>query len=220
VWTLRKSIELVWKSGLIGVNVSSDFLEVASTFLNCRLSSLPFKYLGLPIGANPNCESTWDSLVEHLRKRLCSWRNKYISLGGRIVLINSVLNAIPIFHLSFLKLPNKVRKKIVRIQREFLWGGVKGGRKINWVKWSVVCREKSKGGLGVRDVSWVNFSLLAKWRWRLLQPGRPLWKEILVARYGSFILEEADWSRYSHPVSMSRWWKNIVALDNIVPGKN
>jgi hypothetical protein len=27
-------------------------------------------------------------------------------------------------------LPNKVRKKIVRIQREFLWGG----KKVNWVK--------------------------------------------------------------------------------------
>jgi hypothetical protein len=159
LWTLKailRGFEMAsglkvnfWKSGLIGVNVSSDFLEVATIFLNCRLTSLPFKYLGLPIGANPKCESTWDPLVDHLRKRLCSWRNKYISLGGRIVLINSVLNAIPIFHLSFLKLPNKVWKKIVRIQREFLWGGVKGGRKINWVKWSVVCREKSKGGLGV-----------------------------------------------------------------------
>jgi hypothetical protein len=86
-------------------------------------------FLGLPIGANPKSESTWDPLVEQLRKRLFSWRNKFISLGGRIVLINSVLNAIPIFHLSFLKMLNKVLKKVVRIQREFLWGGVKGGRK-------------------------------------------------------------------------------------------
>jgi hypothetical protein len=118
------------KSGLIGINVSSPFLEMASSFLNCRLGSLPFKYLGLPIGANPNCEATWDPLVDHLKKRLFSWRNKYISFGGRIVLINSVLNAIPIFHLSFLKLPTKVWKKIVKIQREFLWGGVRGGKKI------------------------------------------------------------------------------------------
>jgi hypothetical protein len=65
-------------------------------------------------------------LLEKIRKRLFSWRNKYISLGGRIVLINAVLNAIPVFYLSFLKMLKIVWKKLVRIQREFLWGGVRG----------------------------------------------------------------------------------------------
>jgi hypothetical protein len=119
------------KSGLIGFNVSPTFLERASMFLNCRLGTIPFKYLGLPIGANPNCEATWFPLLDHLRKRLFSWRNKHISLGGRIVMINAVLNAIPIFHLSFLKMQTKVWKKVLRIQREFLWGGAKGGKRIN-----------------------------------------------------------------------------------------
>jgi hypothetical protein len=126
----------------------------------------------------------------------------------------------PIFHLSFLKVPSKVRKKIIRIQREFLWGGVKGGKKVSWVKWSVVCKEKKQGGLGVRDIDWLNISLLAKWRWRLLQPGLPLWKEVLVARYGSYLPLEADWSRYRIPTFASKWWKNIVGLDNVVPDKN
>jgi hypothetical protein len=80
------------------------------------------------------------------------------------VLINSVLNSIPIFYLSFLKIPVVVLKKIIRIQREFLWGGTKGGRGISWVKWSEVCQPRSKGGLGVRDVGKVNLSLLIKWR--------------------------------------------------------
>jgi hypothetical protein len=131
-----------------------------------------------------------------------------------------VLNAIPIFHLSFLKMLNQVWKKVVRIQREFLWGGVKGGRKISWVKWSVVCKEKSKGGLGVRDVRLVNLSLLFKWRWRLLQPGRTLWKDVLVAKYGNHITCEVDWSRSRIPKWSSNWWKNIIALEKVVPGKN
>jgi hypothetical protein len=129
-----------WKSGLIGINVNSTFMEMACTFLNCRQALLPFKYLGLPIGANPKSEATWDPLLENLRKRLFSWRNKHLSFGGRIVLLNAVLNAIPIFFLSFLKLPVKVRKKITRIQREFLWGGARGGKKISWVKWAVRLR--------------------------------------------------------------------------------
>jgi hypothetical protein len=42
-----------WKSCLFGVNVSNEFLTMASDFLNCRLGNLSFKYFGLPEGANP-----------------------------------------------------------------------------------------------------------------------------------------------------------------------
>jgi hypothetical protein len=159
LWTLKailRGFELAsglkvnfWKSALIGINVPTPFMEMACTFLNCRLGSLPFKYLGLPIGANPKSPSTWEPLLEHLRKRLLSWLNKHISLGGRIVLINSVLNVIPIFFLSFMKMPVSMWKNVVKIQRQFLWGGVRGGKKISWVKREVVCKEKSQGGLGV-----------------------------------------------------------------------
>ncbi|GAU10246.1 hypothetical protein TSUD_418780 [Trifolium subterraneum] len=209
-----------WKSGLIGVNVHPTFMEMACTFLNCRLSSLPFKYLGLPIGANPKNMSTCEPLLVHIRNRLNSWRNKYISLGGRIVMINAVLNAIPIFHLSFSKMPIKVWKKVVRVQREFLWGGVKGGKKVNWARWSVVCRDKNKGGLGVRDIRIVNLSLLSKWRWRLLLPGRSLWKEVLVSNYEEHILHRVDWSDFRIPVKASYWWKDICSLEKVVETKN
>jgi len=91
-----------------------------------------------------------------------------------VVLLNAVLNAIPIFYLSFFKLPMKVWKKVVRIQRQFLWGGVNGGNKVSWVKWSAVCLPRASGGLGVRDIRLVNLSLLAKWRWRLLQSEQAL----------------------------------------------
>ena len=63
-----------------------------------------------------------------------------------------------------MKMPTKVWKKIVRIQRKFLWGGFGGGQKICWIKWKSVCQPKSYGGLGVRDVRVDNLSLLAKWR--------------------------------------------------------
>jgi hypothetical protein len=110
-------------------------LDLACDFLNCKRGSIPFSYLGLPVGANPHRSATWDPLIEFLKKRLRSWGNRYVSLGGRIVIINSVLNVIPVFYLSFMKMPAEVLKKIIRIQREFLWGGLKGGRKISWVSW-------------------------------------------------------------------------------------
>ena len=97
-----------FKSCLMGVNVSREFMIMVCDFLNCSEGSLPFKYLGLPVDANPGRVATWEPLLDQLSKRLNSWGNKYISLGGRIVLLNSVLNAIPIFYLSCFKLPVKV----------------------------------------------------------------------------------------------------------------
>jgi hypothetical protein len=207
------------KSSLIGVNVSNDFMIMACTFLNCRRGTAPFNYLGLPVGANPRSLTTWEPLLAKLQKRLNSWGNKYISLGGRVVLLNSVLNAIPIFFLSFLKMPLQVWRKVVRIQREFLWGGVQGHNKINWIKWDQVCQEKRCGGLGVKDIRVTNLSLLAKWKWRLLQNERFLWKEVLVARYGNCILYKSDLEHEIFPVNSSRWWNDICAIDLAVESK-
>jgi hypothetical protein len=70
-----------WKSCLIGINVPNEFLLMASDFLNCRIGHTPFKYLGLPVGANPSLTSTWRPMVDAIKRRLGSWGNKYISLG-------------------------------------------------------------------------------------------------------------------------------------------
>lgn len=50
---------------------------------------------------------------------------------GRVVLINSVLNSLLLYHLSFYEAPKKVRRKLIQIQKRFLWGGGPGHRKIN-----------------------------------------------------------------------------------------
>lgn len=66
--------------------------------------------------------------------------------------------------LIFLEVTGPIWRRIVRIQREFLWGGVGGGKKVNWVKWESMCQIKKNGGLGVKDIRVMNVSLLAKWR--------------------------------------------------------
>jgi uncharacterized membrane protein (UPF0136 family) len=73
-----------WKSGLMSVNVSPIFMEMACNFLNCKQGAIPFKYLGLPIGANPKSSSTWDPVLKHLRSRLYSWRNNTLVLAGEL----------------------------------------------------------------------------------------------------------------------------------------
>jgi hypothetical protein len=135
-----------WKSCLLGVNVDNEFLLMASDFLHCRIGLLPSTYLGLPVGANPRLCSTWKPMLDAFNSRLGSWGNKYISLGGRIVLINAVLNALPIFYLSYLRMPTKVWREVVKIQRRFFWSGLSNKNRMCWVKWEEICKPKKEGG--------------------------------------------------------------------------
>lgn len=52
------------------MNVERDFIEMACDFLNCSEGALPFKYLGLPVGANPGRTTMWQPLLDLLNHRL------------------------------------------------------------------------------------------------------------------------------------------------------
>lgn len=96
-----------------------------------------------------------------------------------MALINFLLNVIPIFFMSFLEMLVEVWKKLVQIQRRFLWGGVKGESKISWVSWVDICKSNSKGSLGARDLHMVNLALLDKWIWCFISSASGLWKYVI-----------------------------------------
>lgn len=73
-----------------------SYFSLAKGFLHCNIGVVPFKYMGLPVGVNPHRVATQEPLVGLLQSRICSWRNKFITFGGRIVLLNLVLYSIPI----------------------------------------------------------------------------------------------------------------------------
>jgi hypothetical protein len=40
------------------------------SILGCRVSSLPMKYLGLPLGALFKAKTIWDDIIEKVERRL------------------------------------------------------------------------------------------------------------------------------------------------------
>jgi hypothetical protein len=54
----------------------------------------------------------WKHVKEHFQRRLNCWKSKMLSVGGRLVLLNSVLSSLPMFMLSFFELPKGVLKKL------------------------------------------------------------------------------------------------------------
>jgi len=67
-------------------------------------------------------------------------------MAGRIFLIKSAINALPLFYLSFFKAPSKICSLIRKIQANFLLGWGYEGRKIVLVAWDKVCSPIEVGG--------------------------------------------------------------------------
>ncbi|KAK2414519.1 hypothetical protein QL285_037103 [Trifolium repens] len=128
-------------------------------------------------------------------------------MGGRLVLLKSVLSSILVYFLSFFKAPTGIISLIESIFKAFLWGGSEESRKIHWIKWDKICLDKEYGGLGVRKVKEFNISLLGKWCWRLLQEPESLWFKVLAAKYGM-----RDGQVDSGGSRASSWWQDINSI--------
>ena len=92
-------------------------LEDLVGLLGCGQSSLPLKYLGLPLGAKFKDLSVWNPILERMERRLAGWKRMYLSKGGKVTLIKSSLSSLPTYFLSLLPLPGKVAKHMEKLQR-------------------------------------------------------------------------------------------------------
>lgn len=131
------------KCSIIGVNVEgSTTLENMAAILKCKVGEVPFNYLGVRVGSSLSRISYWSHVVRKVRKRLKTWEDKKLSFGERITLVNSVLTALPIYHLLFSILPKKSLGEIVALQHNFLWGGGEQRNKMAWLRWEEICKPK------------------------------------------------------------------------------
>ncbi|XP_022031703.2 uncharacterized protein LOC110932755 [Helianthus annuus] len=90
--------------------------------VGCKPNSLPFKYLGLKLGANMNCVNNWRPVYDIFESRLALWKSAMMFIGGRVTLIRSVLESLPNYYFSLYKAPLKVVKDLESLIKKFLWG--------------------------------------------------------------------------------------------------
>jgi hypothetical protein len=211
------------KSVLISVGLVENVGQLAG-LLGCGYGEVPLKYLGLPLGDSFKHKAMWAGLEDMMVRRLAPWKRLYLSKGGRVTLIKSTLSNMPTYMLSLFPIPADVAKRIEKIQRDFLWGGMNDDFKHHLVEWDKVCTPIDEGGLRIRNIRRFNQALLGKWLWRFAHEEGAWWRSVLVAKYGS------DWGGWrsgvisgSHGVGLWKFicmgWQNFRRFFKYDPGE-
>ncbi|KAI3742186.1 hypothetical protein L1987_59866 [Smallanthus sonchifolius] len=196
------------KSILFGIGVGGEEVGDMAREVGCNSDSLPFKYLGLKVGANMNRINNWQPVYDIFRARIAKWKSHLLSIGGRVVIIRSVLESLPNYYFSLYKAPKKVILDLESMIKKFLWGGSSEERKMHWVDWDRVSCHKKEGGLGLNKLKVVNTSLLAKWGWRYKTEKNNLWKRVIDALHCSRV----GWECIPFKKSFNGVWNNIAKL--------
>ncbi|GJZ76828.1 putative RNA-directed DNA polymerase [Tanacetum coccineum] len=136
---------------------------------------LPVKYLGVPLVPSRLVFKDCKELIDKVISRTNDWKNKSLSIAGRLQLIQSVISSMHVFWASVFILPSRVLLDIEQIMRGFLWcqGSIRKGKAK--VAWEVVCLPKGEGGLGIRRLDLFNKALMAAHVWKLLNMKESLW---------------------------------------------
>ena len=75
------------------------------------------------------------------------------------------------------------------------------------VSWSVICKDKKHGGLGLRHLEGFNQALLGKWLWSFPLERESFWRKVIIGKFGEV---ERGWTtrevRESYGMSI---WKDI-----------
>ncbi|XP_026432710.1 uncharacterized protein LOC113330060 [Papaver somniferum] len=196
------------KTRLIAIG-DVPLMNVWAAEFGCAVDTLPFIYLGMPLGANSKSKEIWVPILEKFDARLSTWKHISLSKGGRLALLKCILTSLPMYYFSLFKASISVIKILEKKMRNFLWGNK---RCSHLIKWEMVFADKERGGLGVLNLKFMNIALLAKWSWRFGIEKNSLWYKLIVEKYGC---------NYSHwvpgPVFSSHGvscWKTISDLVN------
>ena len=183
------------KSAIVGFGLAAEELSCCAKILATPIGTLSIRYLGLPLTDRHLRTQDWQPVMAKVESRLSGWRGRLLSQGGRLILVKSVLSALPTFFMSVFQMPARLRRRLEGIMRQFFWHGTDTVRGGALVAWDSVCRPLSNGGLGIRHLHHNNLALMCKWIARVMKPADDILSHLLHEMYGSTL----DWSLWATP---------------------
>lgn len=119
-----------------------------------------------------------------MANKLSGWKRHTLSMAGLLVLVKSVIHALPSFLVQIYMIPKTQIAKMDQICRSFLWGNSDAAqRKFHSVAWNLLCSPPCAGCLGIWNLAGVNRALITKLAWNICTVAEKPWVQLIKAKY-------------------------------------
>ncbi|XP_073355017.1 uncharacterized protein [Aegilops tauschii subsp. strangulata] len=201
------------KSTLIPINLDQQRALQLAQVLGCSVGSMPFTYLGLPMGTTRPTLLELMPLVHGVERKM-STALSLLSSGAKLTLVNSVVTSMLIYAMCTIKLHPKVIEHLDKLRKFCLWAknSEDGAKNNSLASWELVCRPKCKGGLGVIDIKTENVALLLKHLFKFYNHHDVPWVTMVWDTYYTDRVPHA-----MDPVG-SFWWRDVMQISDIFRG--
>jgi hypothetical protein len=98
----------------------------------------------------------FEHFIERIIQRINGWKEKFLSIGGKEILLKAVAQAIPVYAMSVFQIPKGICKGMTDATAKFWWGDYENDKKMHWLAWWKMCYPKCEGGMGFRDFHSLN----------------------------------------------------------------
>lgn len=169
-------------------------------------------YLGLPTFSLRNKSLQFSYIRERVEQNIKGWTSRFVSMGGRKILIKAVLQAVPSYAMSFFKLSISLCHNIEQSCAKFWWNDSQGKRGFHWSKWENLCKPKSVGGLGFWSIRAFNKALHANQIWRIILAPNSLMVRVLKGRY----FKDTDIMTSNLGYNPSYIWRSLLWSRDII----
>jgi hypothetical protein len=164
---LKETLQLFCKASGLALNFSKSTVHywgISDTELLHLKASIPlpfyhlsvgFSYLGfhLKLGSSSPCD--WQWLVALFEKKISLWCYKWLSLGGRFILVKSVLESLAVYWMTLERIPAKIIKLLRRLTFNFLWRDSAGNRRFHLCSWQELSKPRKAGGWGFKSLTFL-----------------------------------------------------------------
>ncbi|GJZ66992.1 hypothetical protein Tco_0630232 [Tanacetum coccineum] len=196
------------KSTIIFGSMSMDEQQEILDCVPFKVEKLPVKYLRVPLSSKRLSVNNCKCLIDKIKNRVFNWKNNCLSYAGRLQLIASVLESIHMYWAFVFLLPKTVIKDINKVLKSFLWNQgelSKGKAKVAWLN---ICRPKTMGGLGLKELEVWNECMIMKHLWNIASDKNTLW----VKWVNTLKLKGRSIWAINEDASDSWGWKNILKM--------
>lgn len=201
------------KSCMVPLNMDMDKAAHLAGVFGCSIGTMPFTYLGLPMGSTkPRVEHS-GPIMNQMERRLTSI-SSMLTQAGKLQLVNSVLSSMPTYAMCTVQVPVTVLDYFDRGRRHCMWrNSESNGKNKPLVAWKKCTRPKRKGGLGVINLKTKNMALQLKHLHKFFNKIDMPWvRMVWNTYYTNGKLPQASKAKGSF------WWRDVLKLCEIFQG--